>query len=45
VSFVILALDEGAKLSIEEQVILGVGVPHALIWAFIGWMAVSYVIQ
>ncbi|XP_041377969.1 uncharacterized protein LOC121390243 isoform X2 [Gigantopelta aegis] len=38
ISFVILALKEGTDLTIQEQIILGIGIPYSLVWSVGGWI-------
>ena len=41
ISFVILVLKEGTDMTIQEKIILGVGIPYSLFWSIGGWIMVS----
>ena len=40
-SLVVLALREGASVSILETVTLAVGLPFSLLWCLLGWIMVG----
>ena len=40
-TLVVLVIDDPTSLSLTEKIIVGVGLPVQVVWAILGWIAVS----